>query len=441
MPSPSRRTRDIAPALAAAFLAGAWTESALVRRGAEALEPRPRWLRRVARETLALYHRPPLDRPRELSDVIAALIGGPTAPGVSRVRRQFVVPTRMAERRRWPVPPFDGVQDLADWLELDVGHLLWLADTRSLERRAPDEKLRNYVTGVLERRAGPPRVIEKPKRGLKTAQRRVLHGILDLIPVHDAAHGFVRGRSARTHAMNHVGREVLLRLDLEDFFASVAAGRIFGIFRSAGYPEPVAHVLTGLTTTVVPLATWSRVPRPTDPRLLDGHHRLGRRLATPHLPQGAPTSPAPANLTAFALDRRLAALAAKHGATYSRYADDLTFSGTHQAIKSLRGTAIRIVRDEGFAPNERKQVHVTQAGRQRVCGIVVNARRNTPRDEHDRLRAVLHNAARNGPASQNRDGHDDFAAHLQGRIVWTTSLNPRRGARLQQRFDAIDWSA
>jgi RNA-directed DNA polymerase len=269
----------------------------------------------------------------------------------------------------------------------------------------------------------------------------VLHGILDLIPVHDAAHGFVRGRSARTHAALHVGQEVVLRLDLEDFFASVAAGRVFGIFRSAGYPEPVAHVLTGLTTTVVPLATWSRVPRPSDPALIDAYHRLGRRLATPHLPQGAPTSPALANLTAFALDRRLAALAAKHGATYSRYADDLTFSGTQQATKALRTTAVRIVRDEGFALNERKQIHATQAGRQRICGIVVNAHPNTKRDDHDRLRAVLHNAARHGPASQNRDGHDDFAAHLQGRIAWTTSVNPRRGARLQQRFDAIDWAA
>ena len=90
----------------------------------------------------------------------------------------------------------------------------------------------------------------------------------------------------------------MLSLDLEDFFASVSAARVYGIFRAAGYPEPVAHTLTGLCTNVVPAA--ESVP---------GDFRLARRLATPHLPQGAPTSPALANLVAFHLDVRLSGLA------------------------------------------------------------------------------------------------------------------------------------
>ena len=91
-----------------------------------------------------------------------------------------------------------------------------------------------------------------------------------------------------------------MRLDLEDFFASVPAGRVFGIFRTAGYPEAVAHVLTALCPTVVPATEWARIPRPSDPRQVQRHARLGRRLATPHLPQGAPTSPALASLAASA---------------------------------------------------------------------------------------------------------------------------------------------
>ena len=81
---------------------------------------------------------------------------------------------------------------------------------------------------------------------------------------------------------------------------------MYGILRTAGYPEAVAHLLTGLTTNALPPAAWAAIPRPADPRAIDVHHRLGRRLATPHLPQGAPTSPALANLAAFGLDRRLA---------------------------------------------------------------------------------------------------------------------------------------
>jgi hypothetical protein len=153
---------------------------------------------------------------------------------------------------------------------------------------------------------------------------------------------------------------VVVRLDLEDFFASVEARRIYGIFRGAGYPEAVAHALTGLTTNAVPAAQWHAMPRPRDPREIAAHHVLGRRLATPHLPQGAPTSPALANLAAHALDRRLLGL----GATYSRYADDLTFSGSHR-IRGLLPAIAAIARDEGFRVNPRKTRLMSSGGRRR----------------------------------------------------------------------------
>ena len=92
------------------------------------------------------------------------------------------------------------------------------------------------------------------------------------------------------------------------------------------------------------------VPRPQDPALLDRHARLGRRLATPHLPQGAPTSPALASLAARRLDLRLAGLASALGARYSRYADDLTFSGDADLPAGRWGRVVsRVAREEGFA--------------------------------------------------------------------------------------------
>lgn len=232
-------------------------------------------------------------------------------------------------------------------------------------------------------------------------------------------------------------------MDLEDFFASIQARRVNGIFRTAGYPQAVAHALTGLATNAVPVADWDAVPRPRDRREIAAHHRLGRRLATPHLPQGAPTSPALANLAAFRLDRRLHGLALAVGATYTRYADDITFSGGTLLLSranDVRATITAIAGEEGFGVNERKSALATRAARQRVCGIVVNAHPNVARAGYDELKAIRHNCAVHGPADQNRAGVPDLWAHLLGRVSWVESVNPARGAKLRRRFAQIDWN-
>lgn len=438
-----RARATLADALGAAFLAGRWTPRAMADRGRRALTPPAPFVGAVARAVVAAYHRPPLDRPRELAAFIAVVLEGlPAPPRRPRVRRWYAPPSAMG-RTPWPVPAIATTGELAAFLGLDDGELAWLADARRLERSVDDEPLRNYRYDWLFRPDGPPRVIERPKARLKAVQRQVLDEILVWIPPHDAAHGFVRGRSVRTHAARHVGAEVVVRVDLEDFFASIAAGRVYGMLRTAGYPESVAHALTALTTNVVPAAEWASVPPPRRPWLVDPHFRLGRRLATPHLPQGAPTSPALANLCAFRLDRRLTGLARSFGARYTRYADDLVISGDRRlaaAAATLRAAITTIARDEGFAINERKSQLMTRAGRQRVTGVVVNERLNVARDDYDELKAILHNAARRGPAGENRAGVPDFRAHLLGRIAWVDSLHPARGARLRERFARIDWS-
>jgi RNA-directed DNA polymerase len=190
-----------------------------------------------------------------------------------------------------------------------------------------------------------------------------------------------------------------------------------------------------LCVNVVPRREWAAAPRPADPRLLDAHWRLGRRLAEPHLPQGAPTSPALASLAALGLDRRLTGLAARFDATYSRYADDLAVSGDERLIgaaPTIRAAVAEIARDEGFRVNARKSQLMTSAGRQRLCGVVVNVRPNVARTEYDTLKAIVHNAARRGPGDESRD-------RLLGRIAWVESVNPNRGAKLRARFAAIDW--
>ena len=221
--------RELGAALAAAFLAGAWTEEAMVRRAADALEPRPRWLRRLVRDTLAAPTpaRRPTGRASSPRTSCSCSSGSvrrrPAAdPALARLR------ARHGTGRRWPVPPIASPGELAERLELDAAQLAWLADVRGLERSAPDRRLRHYSYLWLPRPGAPPRPIARPKRRLKEIQRWILHAILDRIPAHDAAHGFVRGRSARTHAAQHIGRGTVVRIDLEDFFASVSAARVYG---------------------------------------------------------------------------------------------------------------------------------------------------------------------------------------------------------------------
>jgi RNA-directed DNA polymerase len=440
-----RTRRILGIGLAHAFLAGEWSEDAMTRRGREALEPSPRWLRRVVREVLGAYPRPPVDRPRELSRFVALAIERLPRVGWGshrpEVRRWFAFEEEMG-RRRWPVADLPTLDELAALLGLGSTELDWLADARGLERTAESERLRNYRYAWLPRRGAPPRLIERPKARLKGAQRIVLREILNPIPPHEAAHGFTPGRSVRTHAATHLGSALVLRLDLEDFFASVEARRVYGIFRSAGYSESVAHSLTALCTNVVPLHEWNAAREPVEPALIAAHWRLGRRLATPHLPQGAPTSPALANLAAQSLDIRLAGLAKSLGARYTRYADDLAISGPRWLRRRADGIAEAvdgIALDEGFRLNPAKTRAMPRAGRQRLCGIVVNERPNVTRREYDRLKAILHNAARNGPERENRAGVPDFRAHLIGRIAWVEHLNPERGRRLRERFARIAW--
>lgn len=418
----------------------------MVARVGRSLDSRPPWLLPVAREVLAAYHRPPADRPRELAEFVALALEGrrrtEDAARPPRVRR-WLVPESAMGSRRWPVPELASFGALTEFLELSAGELEWLADARGLERTVSDQRLRNYLYSTVPRRGGPPRLIERPKFRLKSLQRRILHEILDWIPAHDAAHGFTRGRSAVTNASEHIRRLVVLRLDLEDFFASIAARRVFGIFRTAGYPESVAYTLTALSTNVVPIAVSRQLSSAIDPRLIASQFRLARRLATPHLPQGAPTSPALANLAAFGLDRRLTGLATALGATYTRYADDIALSGSRRLLRNanqLRSTITEIARQEGFAVNDRKSTLTTSAGSQRVCGVVVNQRTNMARAQYDTLKATIHNAARHGPAGQNRAGVPDFRAHLLGRIAWVEQLHPEHGKKLRRQFNHIDWS-
>jgi hypothetical protein len=162
----------------------------------------------------------------------------------------------------------------------------------------------------------------------------------------------------------------------------------------------------------------------------------------PHLPQGAPTSPALANLCAYRLDARLEGLARAAGAHYTRYADDLIFSGDEafvRAVRRFRDHVAAVTLEEGFVVQHKKTRVMRQGVRQQAAGVVLNLHPNVPRPDFDQLKAILHNCVRHGPSLQNRAGVADFRAHLAGRIAYVARINPRRGERLRRVFDQIVW--
>jgi hypothetical protein len=438
------RRAHAADGLATALLAGPWDATAMTDRARAALgRPRaPKWARTLVEQVLAAYREPPLDRPRELAAYLQTCPAWDLAWQSSRPPRVVhwtPAPTAIT-RARWPIAPLPDAGALCRLLNVDAAELAWFADVRGLERGS-SEPLRHYRWWALPKGPGGAgvRVVAAPKPRLKEIQRRLLRHVLDPIPAHPAARGCVRGESVRSAVAPHVASTVVIRMDLEAFFASVTAARVWGVLFAAGLPETVAHTITGLCTTVVPAETWQAIPVPRD---REAHRRLGRRLAAPHLPQGAPTSPALANLVAFTLDRRLTGLAERFGARYTRYVDDLTFSGS-PSLRAARSRfvelATQIVRAEKFAVNERKTVVLGASGRQQVLGAVLNDHPTLPRRERDALRAIVHNCAVRGWQSQAR-GRPDFREHLLGRISWAAALDPVFGAKLRARFDAIDWS-
>ena len=345
----------------------------------------------------------------------------------------------MLQRSDLPSLPDAGA--LARLLDVDDAALRWLADCRGHERRRRPTG-RHYVYRCEVKASGGLRLIEAPKPRLKRAQRELLRTLLERVPTHEAAHGFVRDRSVRTNAMAHSGTAMVLRIDLRDFFASVAASRVHATFSHLGYPHDVARLLTGLCTNATPGDVWPAAsPSSSSLQLHQRWHRA-RRYAQPHLPAGAPTSPALANLAAFRLDRRLAALAATMECRYTRYADDLTFSGGDSLRRGARAcfsTVCEIATEEGFRVHPGKTRFQPRARRQRVTGLVVNDHPNVTRETYDRLRATLFNCVRFGPRSQTERPLPDFEAHLRGLVEWC-STTPHREEKLRGLFGQITWA-
>jgi RNA-directed DNA polymerase len=291
----------------------------------------------------------------------------------------------------------------------------------------------------VPKKSGGERTLSAPHKSLAAAQQWIFDNIVTKLPTEPAAHGFISGRSILTNATPHVGQAVVINADLENFFPTITFCRVRSVFHRLGYSGAVATILALLCT---------ECPRRTARFDNKNYHvATGPR----GLPQGACTSPGLSNQVARRLDRRLTGLAKRLGLTYTRYADDLTFSGPlplpvaskpteasaepaakkRQGIGYLMARLRHIAEDEGFRIKETKSRVLPRSAAQMVTGVVVNVKPSIRRAEIRRLRAMLHRARTEGLETQNREKRANFRSWIEGKIAYVAMVRPDVGAKLQ----------
>lgn len=255
----------------------------------------------------------------------------------------------------------------------------WLnADTERLLRTPV-----RYREFLIPKRKGGQRSISAPEKDLRDVQRLILRRVFHGLKIHPACLGFARGTSIVHHAKVHKGQALVFRVDIKDFFPSVKRPRVYAYLRALGWNRPAANWLATMTT----------------------HGGA--------LPQGAPTSPILSCAVNYRLDKRLTRLAEKFKASYSRYADDLTFSFRSEPAEPDRFLRMvySILKDEGYAPQLHKKVRFMRAhDRQLVTGLVVNEKVALPRTLRRKLRAARHRLRNGKPSTWNEAQLEGWAA-------------------------------
>ena len=256
---------------------------------------------------------------------------------------------------------------------------------------------------------------------LKYVQSEILIRILQQVKVHEAAHGFVSEKSIVSNALPHLQSEVVINMDLKDFFPTITYDRVKGVFRSLGYSQQVATILALIcseqTVESVELdgETWF---------VADGERRL---------PQGAPTSPMITNILCRHLDKRLAGLANKLGFRYTRYADDLTFSahrvGNLRSVEAILRKLLKEIKSPSLKINEDKTVLATTKFKRMVTGLILTNEKTVSigHERKRKIRAAIHNY---------KAGKLDLAdtAHLAGLLAFVNDVEPEHFSKLLQKY-------
>ena len=273
-----------------------------------------------------------------------------------------------------------------------------------------DEKL--YYTEIqIPKKRGGVRIIDIPSERLKDIQKWILDNILSRYTVHECCYGFIRGKSIYDNALQHVNKRCVLHLDLKDFFPSITQEQIFKIFFSVGYTKKVSYYLAKMLTK------------------------------NKKLPQGSPASPMLSNIVAKKLDSRLNGLAKKYGAVYSRYADDITFSGEGN-IKNMIPIVEKTIQDEKFQVNKSKTRYSYYFQRQEVTGLIVNKKVSIPKEYIREINKEIYFCKKFGVSShleKIQNYKSFYKEHLYGKAYFIKMINKRKGNQILEQLDEIEW--
>ena len=320
------------------------------------------------------------------------------------------------------LPQLGSAVDLALAMNVSLGEVRFLAFHRRTSTTT------HYRRFGIAKKTGGIRVISAPMPRLKRAQEWILFNILEKVELHRAAHGFRRGRSIVTNARPHVGSDVVINVDVENFFPTVTFPRIRGVFRKLGYSGQVATVLALICSE----------PEVEEVEL-DGRTFFVAKTER-RLPQGAPSSPAITNIICRGLDARLFHVAEQLGFRYTRYADDITFSGSGHAVQEI-GRALRrvthVVAEEGFTLHPQKTRIQRKSRRQEVTGLVVNNGISVKREVLRRFRSLLFQIERDGPAGKRWGQSTNVMPSIEGFANFVAMVDAEKGAALQSRVRSL----
>ncbi|WP_158818133.1 reverse transcriptase family protein [Methylocapsa sp. S129] len=333
---------------------------------------------------------------------------------------------------------------------LTLGHLAYATDVRygtlnGIVRRQIDP----YRVFAIRKRNGGKRSICVPEPGLLSVQRWIHEHILcshyALSRLSNQSTAYAPGCSHLANARRHISAAWLLKLDITRFFESISERQVYRVFRGFGYRALVAFFLTRLCTRVLPFAVDRRLKRQIRRWRTGEPRRYLNAAVVGHLPQGAPTSPMLANFVCTVLDAELQTIAVREGLTYTRYADDMTFSGGI-GVACSPAEIIReistIVGKFGFGINSQKTSIAKNGSRKIVTGLSVEGDMlRLPRSYKDELRQELFFLKKYGIAEHcsrtNHKNHMSYLLRLAGRIRYAVSAEPIIGTRMMLQFQHL----
>lgn len=288
-----------------------------------------------------------------------------------------------------------------------------------------DNREKYYDHYRIRKKSGGWRAIQAPKPELYNIQLWLKTFILDKLEFPKYLTSYQRQKSIIDNAAPHVAKEIVVKFDLRNFFETITQDKVQGLFRLLGYGTAVAIDMA--KACCVPL-----VPQDLSKQNIAGYACL---------PQGAPSSPALSNLAGFKLDIRLHAYAKSKHFAYSRYADDLTFSGDFK-MRVRKSVIQSIIQQEGFVLNPEKVHYLQRSNKQVVTGITVNEKMAISKKFRKSVHTQLHNAVRFGPyyhMAINKLYYNNYREWLLGNILYIKQLHPIEAAKMKRKFEMINW--